>query len=499
MKWPPGPKTNLAAWTNEMKGLGEKWRRSWTRQGDACEVPQRVAELWKSLLSHWSIKLMDTDVNQAEGLQREIAETLLQLMAIADESCVLVGFAHMSSNGVDSFNQSAINNLSSTQNSSLCQQIQPSRLSVLPKSHTPQTGFTIRSLSHHLAMYSGEMRPRWEKVPLQTKDKKLNLLLVPFPYDIAPKGFLPFDLRAQKMPGKYGYFTFDLKAGNTGAEDIKALLEEIFQKAKLKGRHIDVVVFPELALTEHQLADAREFLSQKSLQDTQIRLLLCGVGEKANASRSGSNRAHFELVLPNETIAWKRQSKHHRWQLDKSQIDRYGFTALQPALDSQLWWECIDLNHRDLSILACSPLLTLCVLICEDLARPDPVGELVRAIGPNLIIALLADAPQLVNRWPGKYASVLSDDPGSSVLTLTSLGMVKLSASKRSTKASKTDSRVVALWSQAGKRPRQIALQKGKRAVLLELEIENRTEYTADGRDDRSLAGDVRFLSADSL
>ena len=48
---------------------------------------------------------------------------------------------------------------------------------------------------------------------------------------------------------------------------------------------------------------------------------------------------------------------------------------------------------------------------------------MLRAVGPNLIIALLADGPQIASRWPGRYAAAFADDPGSSVLTLTSAGM----------------------------------------------------------------------------
>jgi hypothetical protein len=33
----------------------------------------------------------------------------------------------------------------------------------------------------------------------------------------------------------------------------------------------------------------------------------------------------------------------------------------------------------------------MCALICEDLARPDPVAEIVRTVGPNLVIALLME------------------------------------------------------------------------------------------------------------
>jgi len=52
----------------------------------------------------------------------------------------------------------------------------------------------------------------------------------------------------------------------------------------------------------------------------------------------------------------------------------------------------------------------LTVLICEDLARLDPVNDLVRAVGPNLVMSLLMDGPQLTTRWPARYATVLADD-----------------------------------------------------------------------------------------
>src|SRR5687768_17746605 len=37
-------------------------------------------------------------------------------------------------------------------------------------------------------------------------------------------------------------------------------------------------------------------------------------------------------------------------------------------------------------------------LICEDLARQDPIAELVRHVGPTLVVTILMDGPQLKNR-----------------------------------------------------------------------------------------------------
>src|SRR5207245_798393 len=88
------------------------------------------------------------------------------------------------------------------------------------------------------------------------------------------------------------------------------------------------------------------------------------------------------------------------------------------------WWEHIDIAHREIFFYLLADGACVTALVCEDLARIDPVQPVVRSIGPNLLIALLMDGPQLERRWPGRYASVLAEDPGSAVLTFTSLGAV---------------------------------------------------------------------------
>jgi hypothetical protein len=118
------------------------------------------------------------------------------------------------------------------------------------------------------------------------------------------------------------------------------------------------------------------------------------------------------------------------------------------------------------------------VLICEDLARPDPVADLVRAVGPNLVISLLMDGPQTKERWSARYATVLADDPGCSVLAITSLGMAKLSRPK----SGPNRYRVIGLWKDALGAETEIELPEGSEAIALSLSMKERTEYTADGR-----------------
>jgi hypothetical protein len=105
------------------------------------------------------------------------------------------------------------------------------------------------------------------------------------------------------------------------------------------------------------------------------------------------------------------------------------------------------------------------------------VADLVRRIGPSLVVALLLDGPQLATRWPSRYASVLADDPGSTVLTLTSYGMAA-----RSRPAGRRPSRVVAHWNSRGDGLREIELAPGATGILLSTRREPTTLWTADGR-----------------
>jgi hypothetical protein len=123
---------------------------------------------------------------------------------------------------------------------------------------------------------------------------------------------------------------------------------------------------------------------------------------------------------------------------------------------------------------------SLTVLICEDLARFDPVLPVINAVGPTLVVALLMDGPQLEHRWPGRYATVLADDPGSSVLTLASSGLVR-----RSSKPGDEGASQIALWKEAGGRAQELKLPKGHHALLLSLTTSDEPQFTMDRRADQ--------------
>ena len=104
-----------------------------------------------------------------------------------------------------------------------------------------------------------------------------------------------------------------------------------------------------------------------------------------------------------------RQNKHHRWFLDAGQIEAYNIAgALHPSVR---WWEAMEIPERSVHFLELGGGITVAAVVCEDLARLDGVAELLRSVGPTLVMTLLLDGPQLASRWTSRYAGVLADEP----------------------------------------------------------------------------------------
>jgi len=207
---------------------------------------------------------------------------------------------------------------------------------------------------------------------------------------------------------------------------------------------------------------------------------MAGVGVTSpSESSAGTNTVY--VSDPSFGTEPYKQSKHHRWRLDRSQILTYQLGAtLNPSKD---WWEYIAIRDRRQHFFQMARWLLIAPLICEDLARPDPTGDVIRSIGPDLVIAFLMDGPQLANRWPARYATVLAEDPGCSVLTITSLGMALLSRPPGA-----TVSRKIASWKDPVNGLREIEVNADKDvAVVLTLNQDTRRnegfrQVSADGR-----------------
>lgn len=360
---------------------------------------------------------------------------------------------------------------------SLCWRVPTGECCVLPKARTPQVGITLAAFSHHLALLPSatEVRPRWLVNPVerelpQNGRETFNWLLVPYPYRIHGTAFAPVSGVAARGRGR----RFDIhqewlslcKPG-----DFASFVTRLSECARREVGEVHGVALPELAL------DADYFKALGGALAAQgVRVLVAGV--HAQEGDAVTNQVRTALYHGHrEALTEVSQAKHHRWKLDGGQIRRYHLGhALDPAHE---WWEQTDLQRRECTFLQAKGAV-IATLVCEDLARVEPVQTILRSVGPNLVIAVLMDGPQREWRWSGRSATVLADDPGSAVLTLTSLGMVR-----RSVMPGEPEPREIALWKEPAGETRELKLPAGCHGLLLSLTLGWELGYSFDGRDDR--------------
>jgi hypothetical protein len=453
MTWPP--RRPGAEWQTEFRELAATWS-AWAAAGatDPTAAPEPVRRLQATLEATAEVALDQLDRPEHwAGLA-----SLLELHALADEASAGAGLR-----AETVFQRAALAQLSSH---GTLGRLPKDRVRVLPKLRPPASGITLRSLSHHLALERSEVETRWLIAPDPASKRvtdRLTMLLVPHPSVIRASDFIPVTGPLVHMDEtRYGFYEY--------APQERLDPEETVELAVAAGRHvgdIDLLVLPEACLDERDLPALH-----RTLVEAGIPYLITGVRQSASeGSAFGGNYAHFAAG------DWQAppQHKHHRWCLDASQVHQYHLGA---ALDPRRrWWEAICVPRRCLTFVTISEQLTICPLVCEDLARPDPVTDVIRSIAPTLVVALLLDGPQLATRWPARYASVLADDPGCSVLTLTALGMAQ-----RSQPPGYAPSRVIALWKDAHRGLQQITLAENARAVALTAHPREVQIPTGDGR-----------------
>lgn len=372
------------------------------------------------------------------------------------------------------------------------------RCRVLPKRHTPSVGITLRALSSNLAYHRSSIDVRWrteykvrngliqkmEKIP--PNERTFSLLLLPWGLNISSLDFTTVKADPRLgMRDDYGFFAYSPR--NKTAQEaisIQTLLIDTLDAAKKETTDIDMIILPECALDVDEVADFENIISKYN-----ISTYVAGIRD----SNKKDEKRHFhdnmvifrvgrqikkgdtEITDFGAIKAEEVQHKHHRWRLNRSQIETYNLGhILSPSKD---WWEAIKIRRRKVTFVNIGDELTVCPLICEDLARQDPIADLIRTVGPSLVITILMDGPQKKERWSAKYASVLAEDPGCAIITLTSLGMVK-----RSLPPNVPPSRVVALWNDGISFAREIELKEGAAGILLSLSVEAKTEVMADGR-----------------
>jgi len=486
-----------------LQQVARSWRRDdWPVNGRYRKDKAYLQKLWDRLFNCQSEVCPSERASLTEILPDDWRLAALELMIIADLASAGVGFYPSKDSderlnwikrgflvggfeGASTHDERARGSSPSYQaqhaNFNACKFVTPAVACVQPKTRTPRVGCTLRSLSHHLALLppDGTVRARWNvyEHKMERADSHVfNLLAVPFPYSVRGSSFVNQDSISEHGQGLFAVRQTWLKA--VPKEAFAAFVMQLIAAAKREVQHVDGIVFPEMALD----GGTYEALVNELMQagDNRVQVLVAGVlGGGEQPAGSFNNAAATTVFCQDEANVcfFSMQKKHHRWKLDSSQIIQYSLgEALDPEID---WWENARIDNRDMMFYVFRKGACFTTLVCEDLARADPGQQVIRAIGPNIVIALLMDGPQLGARWPGRYAMGLADDPGSSVLSLTSLGLVL-----RSNLHYGTNSRAVGLWRDATSGTRQLDLPVGSQALLLSLTSRCTTEYTLDGRSD---------------
>jgi hypothetical protein len=504
----------------KVKDVASRWT-------DTKSLPAELADLWERLLSFATTEVCDvTDTS-------ELVAVLFELFAISDEACRGMGWRASNptkqgtvESGAYRFDDLVIASMGLKSHgpekskaslpympSSLCSLVAPDIAVVMPKTMTSSVGCTIRSLSHHLALLPGtaQVSASWHLVDRSevenVGDEKLNLLLIPFPYHIPQSSFNlgnePQWLQdpntgpdAEKTAGFFKLSQLWLSHGKTlldAGEIVRNLIAPLLNQANRDSEEkVHGVILPECALTRDLANQIAEILAAYDVE-----FFITGVLSEENGATRNVAQTHI-LVKDESAVAHitYEHAKHHRWRLDGTQIARYGLnfpekSKKEARLRGTKWWEEIDVSRRCLPFYAIRHDMSLSVLICEDLARSDPAMPVIRAVGPTLVVALLMDGPQLTHRWPARYATVLADDPGSSVLTLTCAAMVD-----RSNRLESRPVRSIGLWRDSNGRTQELNLHDGSHGLLLCLKGRSLSQHTLDSRTDGST---TKSLSLESV
>ena len=247
-------------------------------------------------------------------------------------------------------------------------------------------------------------------------------MLIPFPYTIAASAFRPRnDDIACGQRG--GFFGLDQKwlerlTPATLVEFVVALAQEAVREVD----RIHAVVFPELALDE---SFYQALVEQLPAALKGLEFLVAGV------SNLGERIGNFVNVTVFQAQGGEASATGLGFTLDAREAPSLAARSrpdhrLRPAGHAEPVAVLVG-GHRpplsrrvDFAVIRSGSVIS--ALICEDLARVDPCQELIRSVGPSIIFALLMDAPQIKERWPARHATILAEDPGSAVLTMTSKG-----------------------------------------------------------------------------
>jgi hypothetical protein len=460
LTWPPA---SFPDWPGAVADAARRWS-SWAEDRNEA-IPGLLAQEWAVLRERAGSSLNDL----TEARDWRLCEALLTLHAIADEACAGLGVA-WDTPSADGLLYRARGGELLARTGSLARV--PAHLArVLPKVRTPPAGSSMRALSRNACVLGPGVETRWHKAPArglgpQPLRDRVNYLLLPWPLRIRASDFRPVRGPLQRLANDpFGFFEF----APSERLDL-ALADRALAAARDQAGAVDVVVLPESAVEDSEIDDLETLLARHEVTG-----LITGIRARpAQPGQFPRNWVHIGVYADGQWMHI-RQSKHHRWSLDDAQIRQYHLDG--PLHPHTRWWEAIEVPPRSVQFVEFGDGVTLASLVCEDLAQTDDVASVIRSVGPMIVVTPLLDGPQLGSRWAARYASILADDPGSAVLTLTSFGMTQ-----RSGLPGQSPSPVVALWKSPGQQTREISLEPGAQGILLSASIARATRRSFDGR-----------------
>jgi len=363
--------------------------KQWAETGD---LPELVRRHWATLYKSFRLPIEGTSPESTAWKQAALA-----LVAISDEAFAGAGFFPAEQDGTANYvwselvaakNRTGIGVLQLPYSMAL---LVPNEIAcVLPKSLTPAVGCTLRSLTHHLAFLPGRIvvAPEWRINPAgeeinrligqqhhssrrrtaATPDGVFNLLLVPFPYVVHATDFRAVTPASKDQDGYFSVSQDWLHddGKRVSATEMAKFIGGLIHNAERDAGPIHAIVLPEIALSEEIAEGVARNLARRHRD---LELFVTGiVMEAPNGQRNVA--AQYSMVGGKVVIRVK-QSKHHRWRLEEKQIRQYQLGGvLDPSFN---WWEQIDVFGRTIGFGTNRDDAVISALVCEDLARYDPV------------------------------------------------------------------------------------------------------------------------------
>lgn len=495
--------------TKDHRKSADSAAEEWRAEASAGVPPLYVKDLWESLVNSWEEEISPGKyVEKADG-PPEWWRSALLLVTISDMACNRILRDPLKMYDVGPFEEwmrllyrTTLNRLHVTGDGEHHDRPPPSLgimsdssvVCVLPKVRVSPVGATMRNVSRNLSLLPGraEVRCFWETpinvAPAESRES-LDILLIPEPSSINATDFDETGHTESEDKDVHYWMkdwsTFKINQSWISAGPVRDKFinhcEALLEKASKESRAINGVILPEYALDWDTFDDLCDRLKKKQ---PKLNFVISGTSE--NCDREHGNHVMTRIWYVGDDVELTQsRRKHHRWRMDRSQLETYALTgSLNPKIKN--WWEDTPLTQRQIHFQRFRERSVFAVLICEELARSEPCHEVLRSVAPNLIFALLLDGPQIKQRWPAQYASNLADDPGSAVLTFTSFGLIQRSNEQRH----HPENRSIALWKDDTGKFVEIDMPKGDNmgGVVLSLWSESVVDRTITGKQSQALS-----------